>query len=225
MGAARKLAATAAEAAVSAAREAGLRYTSDATPGIRRTKHGTTFRYHGPNGRRVTNRDELARILFRLHEHVTCGPVRERANRVQCGLKRLLCVVGLVGDDRDVLMQLRHVLASAAHRTRHHGPGTPPPGPDRADAGGGWDQRAFELSEEYRSRGLVEAMLRTRRHLTSRSGSSGDLEAQISALESRIQSLLPATPGTPVVQGPAGAALSARRRYSSSCSLVCSVFL
>jgi DNA topoisomerase-1 len=31
-------------------------------PGIRRTKHGRTFRYHGPNGRRVTNRDELARI-------------------------------------------------------------------------------------------------------------------------------------------------------------------
>jgi DNA topoisomerase-1 len=62
LGAARKLAATAAEAAVAAARDAGLKYTSDATPGIRRSKHGTTFRYHGPNGRRVTNRDELARI-------------------------------------------------------------------------------------------------------------------------------------------------------------------
>ena len=63
MGAARKLGtATAAEAAVSAARDAGLRYTSDATAGIRRSKHGPTFRYHDPNGRRITSRDELARI-------------------------------------------------------------------------------------------------------------------------------------------------------------------
>jgi DNA topoisomerase-1 len=51
-----------AEAAVAAARDAGLRYTTDARPGIRRTRHGSTFRYHDPHGRRVTNRDELARI-------------------------------------------------------------------------------------------------------------------------------------------------------------------
>ena len=63
MGAVKKLAASpAVEAAVSHAREAGLRYSSDAQPGIRRTRHGTTFRYHGPNGRRVTDPAELARI-------------------------------------------------------------------------------------------------------------------------------------------------------------------
>jgi len=63
LGAARKLAAaTTVEAAVGHAREAGLRYTSDAQPGIRRTKHGSTFRYHAPNGRRVTDAAELTRI-------------------------------------------------------------------------------------------------------------------------------------------------------------------
>ena len=50
------------EAAVNHAREAGLRYTSDSQPGIRRTKHGSTFRYHAPNGRRITDPAELARI-------------------------------------------------------------------------------------------------------------------------------------------------------------------
>jgi DNA topoisomerase-1 len=50
------------EASVASARAAGLRYTSDRQPGIRRTKHGTTFRYFGHDGRRVTNKDELARI-------------------------------------------------------------------------------------------------------------------------------------------------------------------
>lgn len=58
--AARKVVAV--EAAVNHAREAGLRYTSDAQPGIRRTKHGSTFRYHAPNGRRITDAAELARI-------------------------------------------------------------------------------------------------------------------------------------------------------------------
>ena len=47
---------------LASARAAGLRYTTDARPGIRRVKHGSTFRYFAPNGRRVTNRDELARI-------------------------------------------------------------------------------------------------------------------------------------------------------------------
>jgi DNA topoisomerase-1 len=50
------------EASVASARAAGLRYTSDGQPGIRRTKHGSTFRYFGPNGRRITNADELGRI-------------------------------------------------------------------------------------------------------------------------------------------------------------------
>ena len=50
------------EAAVASARAAGLRYTTDTKPGIRRTRHGSTFRYHGPSGRRITSRDELARI-------------------------------------------------------------------------------------------------------------------------------------------------------------------
>jgi DNA topoisomerase-1 len=44
------------------AHAAGLIYTSDSRPGIRRTRHGATFRYHGPNGRRITAADELARI-------------------------------------------------------------------------------------------------------------------------------------------------------------------
>jgi DNA topoisomerase I len=50
------------QAAVASARVAGLRYTTDTRPGIRRTRHGYTFRYFGPNGRRVTSPDELARI-------------------------------------------------------------------------------------------------------------------------------------------------------------------
>jgi DNA topoisomerase-1 len=51
-----------AQEAAASARAAGLRYTSDKQPGIRRIKHGSTFRYFGPNGRRVTNADELGRI-------------------------------------------------------------------------------------------------------------------------------------------------------------------
>jgi DNA topoisomerase-1 len=50
------------QAAVASARAAGLRYTTDSRPGIRRTRHGKTFRYHAPNGRRVTSPDELKRI-------------------------------------------------------------------------------------------------------------------------------------------------------------------
>ena len=39
-----------------------MRYTTDCKPGIRRTRHGSTFRYHGPDGRRITSAEELARI-------------------------------------------------------------------------------------------------------------------------------------------------------------------
>ena len=48
--------------AIASARAAGLHYTTDARPGIRRVRHGSTFRYFAPSGRRVTNRAELARI-------------------------------------------------------------------------------------------------------------------------------------------------------------------
>ena len=44
------------------ARAAGLRYTTDARPGIRRVRHGAAFRYFAPSGRRVTNQADLARI-------------------------------------------------------------------------------------------------------------------------------------------------------------------
>ncbi|MEO6212295.1 MAG: DNA topoisomerase IB [Vicinamibacterales bacterium] len=48
--------------AIASARAAGLRYTSDARPGIRRVRHASTFRYFLPTGRRVTAKDDLARI-------------------------------------------------------------------------------------------------------------------------------------------------------------------
>lgn len=47
---------------LASARAAGLHHTTDAPPGIRRVRHGSTFRYFGPSGRRVTNREDLARI-------------------------------------------------------------------------------------------------------------------------------------------------------------------
>ena len=47
---------------MASARAAGLRYTTDTKPGIRRTRHGGTFRFFGPNGRRITAADELTRI-------------------------------------------------------------------------------------------------------------------------------------------------------------------
>jgi DNA topoisomerase I len=58
----RKRRSTLVEAAVASARAAGLHYTTDAKPGIRRTRHGSTFRYHAPGGRRITSADELQRI-------------------------------------------------------------------------------------------------------------------------------------------------------------------
>jgi DNA topoisomerase-1 len=44
------------------ASEAGLRYVSDAGPGIRRRRAGTGFTYLDPSGRRITDRATLARI-------------------------------------------------------------------------------------------------------------------------------------------------------------------
>ena len=46
---------------VSAA-EAGLRYVSDLAPGIRRKRHGKSFRYVDSNGKPVTTPDQLERI-------------------------------------------------------------------------------------------------------------------------------------------------------------------
>ena len=45
-----------------AAKAAGLRYTTDAIPGIRRTKRGRSFAYVAADGRPVRDRAELARI-------------------------------------------------------------------------------------------------------------------------------------------------------------------
>jgi DNA topoisomerase-1 len=47
---------------LAAAREAGLRYVSDATPGIRRERTPIGFRYRGPDGKLVRDRAELRRI-------------------------------------------------------------------------------------------------------------------------------------------------------------------
>ena len=47
---------------VESARAAGLRYTTDTKPGIRRVKAGKTFRYYSAEGRRVTSAEDLARI-------------------------------------------------------------------------------------------------------------------------------------------------------------------
>ena len=55
-------AAALAAAAAASARAAGLRYTTDCVAGIRRVRHGSTFRYFTAAGRRLTNREELARI-------------------------------------------------------------------------------------------------------------------------------------------------------------------
>ena len=47
---------------VEAAREAGLRYVTDAMPGIRRRRAGGGFAYVSSDGRKVADRDTLARI-------------------------------------------------------------------------------------------------------------------------------------------------------------------
>lgn len=51
-----------ATAAAQCARAAGLSYTTDDRPGIRRVRVGSTFRYFTPTGRRLTNRQDLERI-------------------------------------------------------------------------------------------------------------------------------------------------------------------
>jgi len=45
-----------------AAKAAGLRYTTDTIPGIRRVKRGRHFAYIAPDGKPITDKDELARI-------------------------------------------------------------------------------------------------------------------------------------------------------------------
>src|SRR5690349_10994262 len=47
---------------VASARAAGLHYSTDAKPGIRRLRNGSGFRYVRPDGRKVTDRADLARI-------------------------------------------------------------------------------------------------------------------------------------------------------------------
>ncbi|HEY8179978.1 MAG TPA: DNA topoisomerase IB, partial [Candidatus Limnocylindria bacterium] len=47
---------------IESAEEAGLRYVTDASPGIRRRRAGRGFSYIGPDGKRVTNRDQVAWI-------------------------------------------------------------------------------------------------------------------------------------------------------------------
>jgi DNA topoisomerase I len=42
--------------------EEGLRYVSDATPGYRRKRRGTSFTYYNKDGGRITNKDILRRI-------------------------------------------------------------------------------------------------------------------------------------------------------------------
>ena len=51
------------QAAEEAARQASLTYVSDAEPGIRRRKAGKGFAFVGANGKPVTDRETLARIL------------------------------------------------------------------------------------------------------------------------------------------------------------------
>lgn len=51
-----------ADASVESARAAGLRYVSDASPGIRRRRAGSGFGYVGPAGRAVRDADTLVRI-------------------------------------------------------------------------------------------------------------------------------------------------------------------
>ncbi|HEU4939109.1 MAG TPA: hypothetical protein VFT39_21825 [Vicinamibacterales bacterium] len=41
---------------------AGLHYTTDSRPGIKRLRHGSSFRYVNPNGRTIRDAHELARI-------------------------------------------------------------------------------------------------------------------------------------------------------------------
>ncbi|HEX2195132.1 MAG TPA: DNA topoisomerase IB [Candidatus Limnocylindria bacterium] len=48
--------------AVESAQEAGLRYVSDSTPGIRRRRAGRGFTYLAPDGSRITNERTLERI-------------------------------------------------------------------------------------------------------------------------------------------------------------------
>jgi len=59
---AEKVANTVVAESVAAARSAGLRYVSDASPGIRRERTPLGFRYRGPDGKLVRDRDELRRI-------------------------------------------------------------------------------------------------------------------------------------------------------------------
>ena len=47
---------------VQSSRQAGLRYVTDARPGITRKKRGKNFQYLDPDGKRITDEDTLARI-------------------------------------------------------------------------------------------------------------------------------------------------------------------
>ncbi|MBA3887183.1 MAG: DNA topoisomerase IB [Acidobacteria bacterium] len=49
--------------ALEAARAAGLRYTADRRPGIRRVRSRSSFRFLAPDGRAIRDKDEVRRIL------------------------------------------------------------------------------------------------------------------------------------------------------------------
>src|SRR3954447_15763316 len=47
---------------IQSAKAAGLRYTSDTVPGIKRERHGAAFRYIGPDKKVIRNPEDLQRI-------------------------------------------------------------------------------------------------------------------------------------------------------------------
>jgi DNA topoisomerase-1 len=59
---ARRLHFRGAKAPQASAHEAGLHYSTDRSPGITRRRHGRSFAYYRPDGRRLTNPAELDRI-------------------------------------------------------------------------------------------------------------------------------------------------------------------
>ncbi len=60
-------------AAAREARAAGLHYVSDETPGIERRRRGAQFAYVGPDGRRIADKAEIARI-----RHLAIPPAWEQ---------------------------------------------------------------------------------------------------------------------------------------------------
>lgn len=95
------------------ARSAGLRYVTDDRPGIRRVKGRGGFRYLSPDGRPLTDGDEIARIrsLAVASSTVTTRSGAKYATTMSCALALAAVRVGSQSEAKAAILEVVKIVA------------------------------------------------------------------------------------------------------------------